>query len=689
LAELAVLDRWVRPLSFQAEASEVARALSAAASLDTATLICLTGRWPAGRAVIAWAPAVVVGHHALTTGSGWLGYQAYDEDQSWWGRFDVVLRQDLVGRWSLEATAPDEPDPSSGRRSKWEQLAREVEQCLGRPRPAAGPVAITDLQAPVAALHLAAVEQAVSAIRAGALFQVNVCARYSGLLKGDPLDLFTAGAPLQVEFGAFLRTERGHVVSFSPELFLRRAGRVVTSAPIKGTRRREDGVTALSDPAAVELAGSTKDRAENVMITDLVRNDLSRVCRTGSVRTPTLLRVRPGPGVWHLVSEVTGELRPGVDDAELLAATFPPGSVTGAPKIRAQSLIAELERARRGVFTGCVGYLDLFGETVLNVAIRTFEFSARNARSVAADSAGSDRSPFALGVGGGITAGSTPMAEWLECLVKAAPLLALGGQHAPLEPTPPPTGVQLSAGLFDSLLAIDGQPVALSDHLARLVSSAAEVYGDQLVLDRPGTMEGVLAALSVKLAGARGRHRVRLVAQPSFGPTAVEVQVLDVAEPPASVSLQTMPGRDGSWRHKWNDRTQLERWEALAGGGRARPDRLPLFIGDGVDPFFYETSRSNVVFVPERGVLATPPLSDQVLPGVTRRRLLDVAGDLGWRIELRESRVSELRRACLVLVVNATGLIGVKRLDGEILALDEQLLTELLGWLPEFAALVR
>ncbi|MER6875436.1 chorismate-binding protein, partial [Amycolatopsis sp. NPDC000673] len=176
---------------------------------------------------------------------------------------------------------------------------------------------------------------------------------------------------------------------------------------IKGTLPRRGPA---DDGNALRLRQSAKDVAENVMITDLVRNDLGRVCEVGSVVVPELLAVHPAPGVWHLASTVEGVLADEVTDHGLLAATFPPGSVTGAPKIRALDLIAELEPAARGVYTGAVGMVSPLAGLELNVAIRTFEIAG-------------DR--IALGVGGGITADSDSAAEWQECLHKAAPLESL------------------------------------------------------------------------------------------------------------------------------------------------------------------------------------------------------------------------------------------------------------------------
>ena len=191
------------------------------------------------------------------------------------------------------------------------------------------------------------------------------------------------------------------MASLSPELFLRRAGDAVTSSPIKGTLPR------TADPAA--LRASVKDVAENIMIVDLVRNDLSRVAVTGTVTVPELLAVRPAPGVWHLVSTVSARVPRRLPMSALLDATFPPASVTGTPKTRARQLLSGWEPRRRGVYCGTVGLASPVAGCELNVAIRTVEF-------------GADGSAV-LGVGGGITADSDPDREWDECLHKAAPIV--------------------------------------------------------------------------------------------------------------------------------------------------------------------------------------------------------------------------------------------------------------------------
>jgi para-aminobenzoate synthetase component I len=262
-----------------------------------------------------------------------------------------------------------------------------------------------DWTAPDRDTHRAGVLACLEAISAGEVYQACVCTQFTGATSGSLVDFFAdAVAHTAPARAAYLAGSWGAVASLSPELFLHRRGHAVTSSPIKGTLPRH------ADPAA--LRASVKDVAENIMIVDLVRNDLSRVAVTGSVRVPELLAVRPAPGVWHLVSTVAARVDPGMPMREVLAATFPPASVTGTPKQRARELLSQWEPTRRGVYCGTVGLASPVAGTELNVAIRTVEF----------DSAGN----AVLGVGGGITADSDPAAEWDECLHKAAPTIGLG-----------------------------------------------------------------------------------------------------------------------------------------------------------------------------------------------------------------------------------------------------------------------
>jgi para-aminobenzoate synthetase component 1 len=257
----------------------------------------------------------------------------------------------------------------------------------------------------VSSLDRAAFEEGVRAIRrsiaAGDVYQVNLTRRLSAPLPAGA-DVAALGAALARgnpgRFSAVVRLPRlgVHVASASPERFLSRRGDRVWSSPIKGT-------------APVAEALLPKDRAENVMIVDLVRNDLGRVCEYGSVRVPALLEVEPYPGLVHLVSTVEGRLRPGLGWAAAIDATFPPGSVTGAPKLAALERIAALEPVGRGVYCGAVGWVDADRRAGdLNVAIRTFWFGDGHLH---------------LGTGGGITWDSSPAGEWEETELKARRLL--------------------------------------------------------------------------------------------------------------------------------------------------------------------------------------------------------------------------------------------------------------------------
>ncbi|WP_328604408.1 aminodeoxychorismate synthase component I [Amycolatopsis sp. NBC_00345] len=373
----------------------------------------LCGSWFGSAAIVAPFPEItaapfptvlpeVEGAVPGCVGGGWFGYLSYDlADPSGrrgalpaaaWGWADHVLRWDSDGVCWFESLAAD-PGPRLS----------TVERALASPARLSW--SASRLHRPSAASHQQSVKACVHEIEAGELFQANVCCRFTGDFAGEPAGLFAEGVRrLAPQRAAYVSGPWGSIVSLSPELFLERHGRYVRSRPIKGTLPRrgpgDDGNAAL-------LRDSAKDVAENVMITDLVRNDLGRVCAVGSVVVPELLTVHPAPGVWHLASTVEGRLADGVDDAALLAATFPPGSVTGAPKIRALDLIAALEPVARGVYTGAVGLASPLAGLELNVAIRTFEIHGGTVE---------------LGVGGGITADSDSAAEWQECLHKAAPL---------------------------------------------------------------------------------------------------------------------------------------------------------------------------------------------------------------------------------------------------------------------------
>ncbi|HXG76351.1 MAG TPA: anthranilate synthase component I family protein [Gaiellaceae bacterium] len=251
-----------------------------------------------------------------------------------------------------------------------------------------------------ASAYADAVERVREAIARGDVYQVNLVQHLSAPFAGSPHALAAALAPLRPLRPEPLVGDGWAIVSASPELFLARRGRRLWTMPIKGTR---------AQGGAAELASSEKDAAEHVMIVDLERNDLARVCEAGSVRWPELMATRPLAGVEHMVSTVEGTLREGVGLAEILAATFPGGSVTGAPKIAAVDVIAELEPVGRGASMGALGVVRGNGDFELALTIRTFALADGRIH---------------LWVGGGVVWDSDPAAEVEESWTKARPLLA-------------------------------------------------------------------------------------------------------------------------------------------------------------------------------------------------------------------------------------------------------------------------
>ena len=295
--------------------------------------------------------------------------------------------------------------------------ARDIERRLADAKPGAAAAAPSGSFAPVwsKARYLQACRAIIDHIRAGDIYQTNLSQPFAGRLgEGDtPFDLFrrlTANSP--APHGAWLRLSPDRVVvTNSPERFLRLENGTVEARPIKGTRPR--GATPEEDAALkAELAASAKDRAENLMIVDLMRNDLSRVCAPGSVTVPELFKVESYANVHHLVSVVSGRLAEGKDALDLLAAAFPPGSITGAPKLRAMDILSDQEGEARGAYCGALGWIGEKAQSMdFNVMIRTL--------TLVADGEGwqvSGRS------GGAITIDSDPEAEYAETLAKASAL---------------------------------------------------------------------------------------------------------------------------------------------------------------------------------------------------------------------------------------------------------------------------
>lgn len=443
---------------------------------------------------------------------------------------------------------------------------------VGRPKPR---IARSDYDAAFARVH--------DWIEAGDIYQANLSFRAAVRVLGDPLAAYAAiRGRAAAGYGGVVWTGREWLLSFSPELFLALRGGELIARPMKGTTPR--GATPEEDAAArATLAEDAKQRAENLMIVDLMRNDLARIAEPGSVAVPELFKVETYPTLHTMVSTVSAKLGAGTSIGEVLAATFPCGSVTGAPKIRAMEVIGAIEADARGPYTGSIGRIDAAGESegrdaAFNVAIRTLHLSA-----------GSDVA--SIGLGSGVVADSRPGEEWDECLAKGA-FLTRGQRPFDL----------IETMAFDP---VGGVPL-LDRHLARMKASA-ETFGFRF--DRHA-VRNELQAATFRL---RAPARVRLTLS-SRGNVAI-----GAAPPPptpdAPVTVALAPRaaapRDFRLAHKTSDRRIYPR---IAGAFET------LYVD--ADGYLTEGSFTSI-FVERDGVLLTPPVSRGLLPGVLRAELIE------------------------------------------------------------------
>ena len=448
-------------------------------------------------------------------------------------------------------------------------------------------------------------------IRAGDVYQLNFTFPLKAHFTESPSELYARLAVAQpVDYGAFLHTRSGHyILSFSPELFFRidRNGHVIVQ-PMKGTAPR--GRTTSEDSAIAEwLVNDAKNRAENVMIVDLIRNDLGRICSFGSVRVEELFEVERYPSLWQMTSRISADLRPGVSYEEIFRALFPCGSVTGAPKVRAMQLLAQIEDEPRGVYTGAIGYFSR-GETLFNVAIRTLEL---------------DKGTATGGVGSGIVIDSEPAAEYRECQLKAEFLT-----HS-AEPF----------SLIETLLW-NGDFPFLGHHLDRLADSAGY---HNIACDRDAIRAALLIEAS-RLSGSRPR-KFRLLLHPN-GETNLEVEVLPDSisdDGPLCVCIathRTNPS-DPFLFHK-TTRRNLYNHAFVAARGSGLADVIFLNTREEVTE-----GATNNVFIEKSGRWYTPPLECGLLPGVYRRHLLATRPD----IEEKILTLNDLKAADGVYICNA------------------------------------
>ncbi len=468
---------------------------------------------------------------------------------------------------------------------------------------------IGDLQATIGFDDYAArIERIRRYIEAGDAYQVNLTFPMTGMVYGDPLALYARLRATQpARYGGIVRHAEGWILSRSPELFVERRGSRLTVKPMKGTAPR-------SSPPEV-LTGSTKDRAENVMIVDLIRNDLGRLTPPGGVLVTSLFDLEPYPTVWQMTSTIEAEPVDGSLE-DIVRALFPCGSVTGAPKIRAMEIIHELEPDGRDLYCGALGWIAPGGDFRWNVAIRTVTID--------------DEHRARLGIGSGVTHDSVAASEWDECRVKA--------RFATLPP---------EFGLFETMLAEGGAVLWLDHHLARLANSA-RWFG---IAHDPGVIAADIRAATALLASAP--HRVRLTLDADGTHSLESAPLLPLPQHPTVVlSPERVLSRDPKSRHKTTARALYDRELARV---IANGHFDALFLNDRGE--LTEGARSNVVLEID-GELFTPSLDAGALDGVMRRKLLDEG-----QTRERQLGVQDLERASRIFVCNALrGLVEVSLL---------------------------
>ncbi len=453
--------------------------------------------------------------------------------------------------------------------------------------------------------YAAAIERIRTYIAAGDTYQVNYTFRLRSRFEGDPLAFYRDICRAQgAAYCGYIDLGHHVLISASPELFFQVRDWYCSTRPMKGTRPRGRWLEEDTSLAA-QLRESAKDRAENTMVTDLLRNDLGKISQVGSVQVPALWSMERYPTVWQLTSTVESQLREGVGLVEIFAALFPCGSITGAPKVRTMEIIAELEPHPRGIYTGCLGYWSPGGEACFNVAIRTAHLDR-------------EKGELEFGVGGGVTWGSSVEGEYAECLVKAQVLQV----RRPV------------FKLLETVLYEGGEYFLLDRHLERLEKSA-EYWGYHCALSE---VRNVLTDLAKALGNKRFKVRLTLGNQGGL-----EVQYQDVGEAgrlKVALAGEKVDSADPFLYHKTTYRDIYEK--SLA----TRPDCDDVILCNERDELT-ECSIGNLVLECD-GVRYTPPIESGLLAGTFRGELL-----ARGKISERVLRVDELTGADALYLINS------------------------------------
>lgn len=559
--------------------------------------------------------------HSTQRGSGSLRFLLFERCEK--------LTRDEVDAWLVERDRLDRAAFSQGTGS---------DPSVAGTAHVAESVTPDEFDAAIAAVH--------EALRAGESYQINYTYRLKFDVFGSPLGLFRRLRARQpVHFGALIALPADRwIVSCSPELFIEKTGARLRTRPMKGTTAR--GRTPEQDARAEAfLRSDPKNRAENLMIVDLLRNDVSRVAKIGSVQVPALFSIEPYPSIWAMTSTIEADLIDGASFADIMRALFPCGSITGAPKHRTMELIDEIETTPRGLYTGTIGWYDApsdstpdaphaGGDFCLSVTIRTLTLDVPNeATGLRAGT---------MGVGGGIVLDSVAADELAECRLKAKFL----------------TGADPGFELFETMRASREAGVAhLDRHLARLAASAGELG---FVFEESALREQIDERCAHLSAG--GEHRFRLALSKEGRVVIVTAPLVPVVTLGGRAQGDEAEGsfvgvllapehgfapmRSNDWllRHKTTRRAEYDRgWREAEAHGAFDT----LFFNERGE--LTEGGRSNV-FVKLEGRWWTPPLSAGVLPGVMRAVLLD---DRAFGAAERELTLRELHAAEALLICNA------------------------------------
>ena len=425
-------------------------------------------------------------------------------------------------------------------------------------------------------------------IRSGDSYQINHTYRITGKIYGAPLALYSRLRERQPgRFGAYIEQDQRYLLSQSPELFIERQGDTLKAMPMKGT------ASALSDSAS-SLSDDPKNQAENIMIVDLLRNDLSRICLPNTVKVPHLFQVARHGDVLQMTSTVQGQIKPDIKLHDILNAVFPCGSITGAPKKRSMEIIQELEQSDRGYYCGALGWFDPSGDFTLSVPIRTVEIE-KDSSSKAMN--------FTLGIGAGITIDSDAKQEWHECRIKSAFL----------------TELPSNTGLFETIAVLNKTPQRLESHLDRMESSADAL---RIPFDRERA-RAVILDTCAPLDGLPTRLRLDLAVNGAFSAQCGTLN--EITEPVKifwtknilSMNCE-MSANNPLLSHKISTRDLYDMaWQQAEklGGFDA------LFVNE--QGYVTEGGRSSVFIKPAGSKeWLTPPLCAGVLPGIMRGALL-------------------------------------------------------------------